>query len=202
MRTQLEARLVELLRADDEDVFQQGLEMLRCGGWGPHDRFLLARLLCDRPHRSLAVMTDASEERRALERRYAAGCLRRLADREAQAARLPSPTFTRILPVLGQHAATEARDEAVLMCRAEVSRLRARGRQHTMSSTDPSRYSAVRLLEVLADLLEGAGDTHAHMRALVRQLSTLEPRGLVGYEERDRREMCRAALEEALQSRL
>ena len=75
----------------------------------------------------------------------------------------------------------EAR-EAAAKSRAACQQLR--DREQSLSSTDPIRYSGIRLLEVLADVLEDVGRPHQHVRVLVRQLLTLEPRMLVQREER------------------
>jgi hypothetical protein len=195
MRAELEARLLELLQAEDDDIFEQGLEMLRAGAWSRLDRYLLARALCTKPRRALAVMADDASERRTLKRRYASGCLRALAEREAAAGRPPPAIFTQTLPLL---AADTWCSDSITACRQAASALRARGREETMSFSNPARYSSLRLLEVLADLMEGVGTIELHTGALVRQLSKLEPRGPVGYEERDRRALCRAALEAVL----
>lgn len=203
MHLDLEARLMELLRADDEDHFRQGLEMLRSGGWTPPERFLVARALSPKPCRAIAAMVDDTAQERPLVWGYVLGCLRRLAEREAQVERPPARVFTQQLALLarladGEPVGQEAVEEAVLACRAEAARLRARGRVATMAQADPPRYSAMRLLEVLSDLLEAAGPVDDHIARLMRQLASLEPRGILAYEERDRRAMCRDALEDAL----
>ena len=199
MKPELEDRLLELLQHDAEEVFDQGLEMLRAGEWSPLDRYLIARALCGKPTRAIAVMVDEPCSAGAMERRYVGRCLERLAARETLAQRAPPQIFYARLPALLADSPAPSEDAvAAAALRKACSQLRARGRIATMSSADPARYSGIKLLEVLADALEGVGRPLAQVRALVQQLSPLEPRGLVGHEERDRLRMCREALEETL----
>lgn len=199
MKPELQDRLLELLQHDAEEVFDQGLEMLRAGEWTPLDRYLIARALCGEPIRAIAVMADDQGAAGAMERRYIGRCLERLAAREALTQREPPQIFYAHLPALLADRPAQSEDAAAAAALREACRqLRARGRIATMFSADPARYSGIRLLEILADVLEGIGRPLTQMRTLVRQLSMLEPRGLAGHEERARLRMCRESLEETL----
>lgn len=194
-----QARLIELLSADADPIFAQGVELLRSSGADPHARFVLARMLRATPHRAFAVMTNDDDAFNDAMRQYGLRCLERLTALEHRQRKHPLPdTFTALLD-----AALRGAPLASLRarCEATVATLNHDQRAGASPTADPERFIRLRAQQVLLRVLDG-DEILTQIRQMVRTFSRLEPRGLLHREKHVREKLCYAAQDDVLLSLL
>lgn len=184
----------------DPAVFSQGLELIKAHSEPMETRHKLAMQLLDSPVRAISVMAANHAIHWTITSKYAMSALLALGRKEAEVTRPPHPSFfTAIKDSNTADPSTPLlKPQHQQDCMNAITRLRRAGREHNMSSVDPARYSALRLLEVLVRVQQEPQTIHSQLPPLVRQLARLEPRGLLGHEQNGRELLCTEALHASL----